>query len=261
MAILVQVAACFTMARHSRKLKKIASNGNLCKGVYRSTAPCTRSRARPGTPIVMSKACNNCGEWRCRAHCKCARDKMVSGWSAARGASASSSVPSRAPAATVGPVGRVAAPQCELLDICTWYDQLCSDIASASEVEIATYMYDNPQLHACLLERLRGRSAFSLRLYLDEEVHKKAERPFNQRPRVAELKANGASVYICKGRRAGGSFHCKCAVVGRRFLYTGSPNFTTKSPDNEEFSFKVVGPVVKQVLERLARCRDKWPQL
>ena len=40
-----------------------------------------------------------------------------------------------------------------------------------------------------------------------------------------------------------------------RFLYTGGANVTEKSVANEEFCYKLGGPVVLQVLQRLAEHR------
>jgi hypothetical protein len=45
--------------------------------------------------------------------------------------------------------------------------------------------------------------------------------------------------------------------VDRRFLYSGNANFTDKSEVNKEFCFRMVGPVVRQVLERLALHRQR----
>ena len=50
---------------------------------------------------------------------------------------------------------------------------------------------------------------------------------------------------------AAGLFHCKSAVVDRRYLYTGSTNFTENSRRNEELCFKITDPVVHEVLEKL----------
>ena len=50
----------------------------------------------------------------------------------------------------------------------------------------------------------------------------------------------------------GGAHHGKAVVVGRRYLYTGSPNVTVKSEQNAEFCFKMTGPDVHQWMARLA---------
>ena len=45
--------------------------------------------------------------------------------------------------------------------------------------------------------------------------------------------------------------------VDRRYLYTGSANFTGQSVKNEELCFRMTGPVVAKVLEKLAVWRTK----
>ena len=64
---------------------------------------------------------------------------------------------------------------------------------------------------------------------------------------------------MCRGVGRQGAYHGKAVVVDRRVLYTGNANITGKSVRNEEFCFKMVGPVVLQVLERLALHRHKYP--
>ena len=49
-------------------------------------------------------------------------------------------------------------------------------------------------------------------------------------------------------------------VVDRRVLYTGSPNLTTKSTSNEEWAFKLVGPIVQQVLARIAVYKARFAE-
>jgi len=41
-----------------------------------------------------------------------------------------------------------------MLDVDTYYSRCRDDIATASEVELASYMYDNLSLHKLLLKRL-----------------------------------------------------------------------------------------------------------
>jgi len=129
------------------------------------------------------------------------------------------------------------------------------DISASSEVEVASYMYDNRLVHSMLLKRLRGRAPFSLNVYIDAE-RLNLSTPYFQRGRLQDLRKAGATVYVCKGRRNNGAYHCKGCVIDRRYLYSGGANFTEKSTCNEEFVYRMVGPVVKQVLERLAAHRQ-----
>ena len=55
------------------------------------------------------------------------------------------------------------------------------------------------------------------------------------------------------------------AIIDRRYRYTGTAKFTHKRVDNEELTFKITGPLVKEVSEkfvgnRLAgRTFLQWP--
>lgn len=247
---------------------KAKSKGKECKGVYRTSVACNLSRVRPGKPIVMSRACSKCGEWRCRSHCRCKRIGELTGRSMARGfgvKAARSTTPSSPSLSVAAPVGRPAALDAKLLDTETWYDQMIADISKGSEVELATYMYDNQRVHECLLARLRSRRSrpFVANIYLDDKMQTSSFEtpPKQQRSRVRELKSKGAKVYLCKGKGGLGAFHCKGVVVDRRVLYTGSPNITTKSAANEEWGFRLVGPIVQQALDRIALYKVKFAEL
>ena len=238
----------FTMGKGAR-----SSKGKECLGVRNPKAKCTRSRSKAGFPILMNKNCQGCGEQRCKAHCQCARQKTskAQGRSAPRGRLGTTPAePAASPPRALAPVGRASAASCELLETDMWYHQCCMDIDASSEVEVASYMYDNRRVHQMLLKRLRGRSSFSLNVYIDAETLESST-PYFQRSRLKDLKKAGANIYVCKGKKNRGSYHCKGCVVDRRYLYTGGANFTEQSTCNEEFCFKVVGPAVKQVLERL----------
>ena len=126
----------------------------------------------------------------------------------------------------------------------------------AGQVELASYIYDNPDVQAILLQRLRGRSDFSLNVYVDTEQFTSGSCRL-QRGRLRELFSAGAQVYMCRGIGHQGAYHGKAVVIDRRFLYAGSANLTGKSTRNEEFCFKMAGPVVLQLLERLVVHRQK----
>ena len=250
------------------KVKKSVSKGTLCKACPR----CKLSRARTGTEVVMSKPCEKCHEWKCRAHCQCARQGNLQGHQLARaGTSAPSTQTQNASSLSVaGPVGRAPAPSCTLLtDATEMMEMACREIENASEVEAASYQYDSPKLHAALMTRLKGRRVrpFTLNLYVDRgQLGKKVLKSGQEqagskmmKSRVAELRANGASVYVCKGKGPLGSCHPKGLVIDRRYLYCGSPNLTKKSEDNDEWPLRCTGEVVAQVLARLGTIREKHP--
>ena len=243
------------------KTQSRASKGLRCLGVLGTGEKCKRARDGSGLPVLLNKKCAHCKEQRCRKHCKCARNDsdVAKGRSGPRGAdqrrNARVVVAAAAPAAPVAhlpsPRGPPLGLSCSLLDLTTYYARCCDEIATASEVELASYMFDHSALHKLLLKRLRGRTAFSLRIYLDIEMFAGTV-PRSQRSRVKELFQAGAKVYLCKGIKAGGSFHAKGIVVDRRYLYSGNPNVTDKSTKNEEFCYRFTGPIVSQVLSRLA---------
>ena len=245
--------------------------GKECRGKCGTSEGCTLSRARPGKPIVMSKACVKCGEWRCRSHCKCSRNQELTGRNMARGAgvkSKPSSSSSTAPPQPVAPVGRGPAPSCQLLaGAKEMLEMACKEIESSSEVEAASFIFDNHKLHAVFLKRLNGRKPFRLNLYVDREqlggkVLKSGDKPGGSKKmksRVAELRHNGAAVYVCNGKGHLGSYHPKGLVIDRRYLYCGSPNLTDKSLENEEWPLRCTGEVVGQVLARLGLTRETHP--
>ena len=236
-----------------------ASKGLQSLGVLKTGEKCKRARDGSGNGVVLNKLCSFCKEQRCRAHCRCGRNNtdQAKGRSAPRGkdkqrkvkVSASGSGAALAAVPNLpGPVGRAPGPSCALLEVNAFYRQCCNAVAEASEVELASYQYDNPSLQKVLVKRLKGRLPFSLKVYLDAEVFQGGI-PRYQEPRVRELWQAGAQVFLCKGPGPKGSFHCKAVVVDRRYLYCGSPNFSYKSQNNAELCWWIAGPAVGQVLQ------------
>lgn len=134
--------------------------------------------------------------------------------------------------------------------------QMCADIRASSQVELASYIYDDPTVQALLLKRLRGQEPLKLNVYIDAEQFR-GEVPRFQMPRLKALHTAGARVFICKGSGSQGAFHGKAVVVDKRYLYAGSANVTSKSHRNEEFCFRMTGDVVQQLLGRLQELRLK----
>jgi len=241
------------------------SNGRQCLGVFGSKETCERARDKSGLPVLMNKVCK-CDEWRCKAHCKCDREKKLKGRSKARGVgaktarSSSVSVSSAAVVAPVlAPVGRAAAAFCECLEVERWYRECCTSIGKSAEVELASYCYDNPLVQKVLLQKLRGDDPFKLNVYVDGSQLEEKGRRFCK-ARLRELRACGerCTVFVCKGHSGKGIYHCKAVVVDRRHLFTGGANLSYSSHLNEELCFKMAGPVVRQVLERLAAHRSRY---
>lgn len=239
-----------------------ASRGKLCLGVFGSKNKCDRSLDRSGLPIVLCKNCVHCGEQRCRQHCRCGRKKTAK----AKGRAAprrrrEPAAPSVAPVASRAPVlpvlrARVSGSSVEDVDVDAWYRQLCADIKGCSSVELATYVYDDAAVQAVLLKRLQGQTNFKLNMYIDAERFA-GEVPRFQKCRLRALHAAGAQIYISKGIKPLGSFHAKAVVIGSGVLYTGSANLTQKSRSNEEFCYRMVGPVAQRMLDRLAGVRRR----
>ena len=232
------------------------SNGNDCLGVFREPTK-TCKRGRTGKPVILApRYCKVCGEQRCKAHCRCGRRSTHTAHSGPRGGSAAAgpSRPSAPLVAVVAPVGRASTQTWELLTTETWYRTFCKDVAGAGQVELGSYVYDNPTVQSALLKRLGDRTAFELNLYVDSEQFSEGV-PRLQESRLRQLHSAGARVYLCKGQARQGSYHIKAAVVDRRFLYIGSANFTKKSLANEELTFKLVGPDVLTVLQRMVQHR------
>lgn len=139
----------------------------------------------------------------------------------------------------------------QILDIDVFYNKICADLSTASEVELASYIYDDPSLQKVLLQRLKGRWDFKLNMYVDAEMFAGTGCRY-QRKRLRDLCEAGAKVFLCKGPGRQGSFHMKALVVDRRYLYSGSPNFTYKSHCNEELCMRITGGEVAKVLEKLS---------
>ena len=114
---------------------------------------------------------------------------------------------------------------------------------------MATYMYDNLDLHKVLVRRLQQQS-FQCTVRVDAEAFT-GRTPFHQRARLAELHQNGGKVFLCRGAMRKGPYHRKALVADRRYLYTGGANLTSKSRENKELCWRMTGPVVGEFLKIL----------
>ena len=70
------------------------------------------------------------------------------------------------------------------------------EVGEASEIELATYMFDDEVLFELLEQRLRGRR-ISMTMYIDTETFA-GQVPKLQRSRVSKLQEAGAIVFLCK---------------------------------------------------------------
>jgi hypothetical protein len=72
-----------------------------------------------------------------------------------------------------------------------WWKQVLAAVEKATEVDLATYMFDDTALFQVLLRRLSDNVGFKLNILLDEEVFVKGETPQLQRSRVEKLQKKG----------------------------------------------------------------------
>ena len=229
-----------------------SQGGGICK---------SGTRGRPATIKGKCTFDPRCGEKRCATHCKCARMGWRQGLNAGRAKNlptpkvitkvkaTSKAMPKAAPKALAGPVGHPLALNANTLPVHEWFKQMIVDVRDATEVFMATFMYDHPQLHGVLLKRLQGRSSFSLNILIDESVLK-GNKPWHQKQRLTALVEAGAIVYVCTGHTPKGIYHRKAVIVDRRFMYTGGANMTNQADagGNKELIFRMVGPPVLETL-------------
>ena len=117
-------------------------------------------------------------------------------------------------------------------------------------------MFDHPALTRALVQKLSGRDAFAVVVLVDKEQFD-TRACYHQRPRLAELHAAGAAVYLCRGSPPLGSFHMKTVCIDRRSAFTGSANLTKKNAENDELTTRVVGPPVADILCRVEAARRR----
>ena len=160
-----------------------------CQGSLNPRAPCQLSRVQPNAPKQIRGACVFCGERRCRAHCKCARQNTLAGHHGSRNNPAAKALakakakavaapkaqPAPPPAPAVAqdalplrPVGRPPATSVEVLTTVAWMDRLLADVATAGEVLVASYTYDHPGLTASLVRRLASRDPPAVVVMVDQ---------------------------------------------------------------------------------------------
>ena len=130
-----------------------------------------------------------------------------------------------------------------LLDNDEWWRGVLSTLQSASEIEISSYLFDEPSLHALRVKRLAdGRDKVAVRVHLDGKTLLNDGKFYYQRSRVKKLHGLGATVYLCSGRKPKGVFHKKAVIADRRWMFGGGANLTRSAGHaNSEFLFKLTG--------------------
>ena len=227
-------------------------NNYTCEGVLSTGAKCKLSRASRNAPIQMSKKCSKCKEWRCRAHCRCARQGQAHGRGASRGALGGAGSSSNGGQAARAP----AVVNSTRVEVLEGIDAAVGELSTARSVVIATYVYDDAKLHKELLRKLAS-GAFSLELLVDaQQFSSTSSRAMKSS--VQQLQRSGATVRLCRGRRRGrfhGSFHHKVMIIDERIAFVGSANYTSASRTNLETVLRLAGPCVQGILANVLRGR------
>ena len=163
-----------------------------CKGDLHTGARCRLSRVRPGEAISIRGPCRKCNERRCKTHCRCGRQGTAVGRSAARPTRVVQRVLRAAPAPrpahfAARPVGAPAALGFQVLSVSLWWSSLLQEVQNAaSEVLVASYVFDHPALTRALVQKLSGRGLFAVSVLVDKEQFD-TRACYHQRPRLAEL--------------------------------------------------------------------------
>ena len=243
----------------------------LMPGPHFCIGPVTGGQCRLGSGgarVSVKGKCKRdrrCGEKRCASHCKCARMGWLSGRRAGRPRvrEAATAMPEanasatlvRAPVAPpLAPVGRQSNTEVKVFPVDAWYGQMRRDIAAVKGVLLSSLVYDNPDVQKLLVMKLkeRHRKPFALTVLIDAASFN-GSLPARQQGRIRSLRANGASVFLCRGDRLGYPFHKKAVVIDRRYLYSGGANVTYASErGNGELVFRMMGPVVLETMATLA---------
>lgn len=148
----------------------------------------------------------------------------------------------------LAPVGRQNNQDVKLMRIQEWYAHMRQDIATSSQVLLASPWYDNPDVQQALLNRLKKREPFSLVVLIDKASFD-GVLPKRQKERITALRTNGAKIFLCTGERRENTFHKKAVIIDRRYLYVGGANITYASDHgNGELVYRMVGHVVSDTL-------------
>jgi hypothetical protein len=185
----------------------MSSGHHECLGDKITGKGCTLSLKYPGQPKRRggNGKCKRCKEKRCADHCKCAREGKLTGRKKGRrpksrtGSLSSSSTTSTSRPTVARPTVQKAVVASEEPKIFgpaedQWVAAACRDLKKASQAALLVFLYDNPDLHRCLLEQLKSGRGFKLEVVVDGRQHGLRTCPF-QESRLGKLKEAGAEVY------------------------------------------------------------------
>jgi phosphatidylserine/phosphatidylglycerophosphate/cardiolipin synthase-like enzyme len=151
-----------------------------------------------------------------------------------------------------------------------WWDRVVGEIKGASSVVLGSYLYDDEELHAVLLKRLKPKnSTFTCVVLVDQQSYE--ERACKgELAKLQELQSAGAQVFSCSGhsgkdifgpKALPGFFHVKAIAIDRKIVYCGSSNLTKSSRKNVELVTRMVGPPALAVLQGLAKSQSSGHHL
>ena len=203
----------------------MASKGRECCGVVHTRVKC--ARGKHGGPIKMNSPCSRCKEWRCKAHCRCQREKNAGaeGRHAPRDrqppqakakVQPKAQVKAKAAAAprlAAAPQARPVASTTEILPHAAWKDKLAQEVKVAEKVQMAVMIFDDPVLFQALKTRLMTHSGFSCSLVVDRKHYLEGTSNY-QAGRLRELQSLGAVVKVAAGHRSGREW---CRILGAGF--------------------------------------------
>ena len=252
----------------------MVAKGRQCKQI--DGCACTKARNGSGEPCVVNRACDKCREWRCKSHCRCGRLKLLKGRNQARPGSRreaestatearaavrAAAAPDAVPLVQIArPSGRPSPLSFDVFTDSSWMDAFLGELKKASSVQLASFIFDDPECSSGLARRLKAsRSSFSCDMVVDKS-HFESRTSVYQRPRLLELKTLGANVSLADGfdtsrlygpRGKKGIMHLKAVVLDGRVAFTGGCNMTKSSRGNRELTFRVTGPPVKKILQAI----------
>jgi hypothetical protein len=232
-----------------------------CKGVIHSSSKCKLSRSSHGQPIQIKGPCKTCSERRCRTHCKCGRNKTATGQRAARpGGNGQTVKPkvetppkdqvvAQAKAAGLGRLGVT------VYRDASWFQACLEEVRTAAKVDIASFLFDDPEFTRVLVQRLKGRMPFSCQVFVDKAAFN-SRTSRHQSPRLHELKQHGAIVKLCSGYDASNLFgasahkgimHFKAIIIDQSIGWSGGSNVTKSARANRELMYRFQGHPVADI--------------
>jgi len=160
----------------TRKVARSIVAGCILAGASINRKSTMGRRNGGGAPILRSRACGVCGEWRCPTHCRCGRKRNWKPRRARRTTSAADRetlsrtplITAAAPLAVDVERESTRATKGRPTELCaidvfttvTWRRSAVEDIAAASHVVLCMYLYDASDFHRAIMSALRRNSDF-----------------------------------------------------------------------------------------------------